>query len=278
MSIRMIRMICGSGLLLALCGCSGSSQGGVTGAISKGTAPWLTVNLATRHVEYFAEAPSLTRSAVRAAPTTAADELVFRRVAVGGRDVFVGVYHVTQAQWSLIAGSQPWLDVDDGICSHATADGPTQPAYNLAHLTVVMALSGFTLPSGAQLDLPTDEEWTAACGVDSGWWWGPTATAQELAANAVVRESVVTFDRLTAGNGMDTGGPLPVGSRAPNALGLYDMLGNLWQWTKAGTSVRGGSWHNSAQTCRAEVRAEASAGVTTTVDHALIGARVVLRP
>jgi len=42
--------------------------------------------------------------------------------------------------------------------------------------------------------------------------------------------------------------------------------------------VRGGSWYDTASLARAEVRAGAGQGLAADVDHALIGARLVLIP
>jgi formylglycine-generating enzyme required for sulfatase activity len=263
-------------MVLAGCGVSAGGGGGSDGladAVSADTAPYAILDLGSHAITW--------RTSIDASDASLRNErMAFRRVSVGSSQALVGVFEVTQAQWQRLwgstpPGSWPWQDVPNGICATATAHGGDRPAYNLDQETVTSVISGLSLAGGARLAIPSSAQWTAACGTASGWWWGSSATTAQLAANAVVRESVISPARLSGG--VDTGGPLSVGARAASPNGFYDLHGNVWEMLSDGTA-RGGSWRDSSTQSRSESLLGAAEGYHAELDHALVGARLVLIP
>lgn len=100
-------------------------------------------------------------------------------------------------------------------------------------------------PASPGYRLPTEAEWEYACRAGTGG-----ARYGELDAIAWYR-----------GNSGER--PRPVGGRQPNAFGLHDMLGNVWEWCWDRYDpevygdyrvLRGGGWFDAHWSCRASVR------------------------
>lgn len=142
------------------------------------------------------------------------------------KDFWLGVYPVTQRQQFLAHGN-----IDQCTFTNE-ADSATRPANggsnkifrnntnvtgNPSSPSVLRSLRSVT---GVNLDLPTEAQWEFACraGVDaalySGWDLDGMTTSDRLGELA-----------WYAGN--SSGETHPVGEKAPNAFGLYDMLGNV---------------------------------------------------
>lgn len=130
------------------------------------------------------------------------------------------------------------------------------------------------LPAGYEYNLPTEAQWEYACRAGTT---GPTYVGMNTAENV---GNIAWYSGNAAsgyaGRAVRNGaGPRAVAQKQPNAWGLYDMYGNIWQWCRdwygpyAGGSVtdpvgpangsgrvnRGGSFGNSATDERAARRA-----------------------
>jgi formylglycine-generating enzyme required for sulfatase activity len=127
--------------------------------------------------------------------------------------------------------------------------------------------------TGLKLVLPTEAQWEYACraGSDTAIYSGPIPDAGEAPM----------LDPIAWWSSNSWRGTHPVGRLAPNAWGLYDMLGNVWEWcidsprsygaapvvdpvgpTEHGDSrvLRGGSWDNPARYCRSAFRGRSVPG------------------
>ncbi len=182
--------------------------------------------------------------------------------------VFMTVFELTQSQWSLMAATTlplaartPWTSAAIGGTPDAEA-----PAFgmSLAETRSLVAAASARYPGAFKV--PTSAQWEYACraGTIGSYSWGETRDGS-IATWAVVAET----------RGISTG-PQRVGPRLPNAFGLYDMHGNLWEHTDDNTAlcaVRGGSWIDSMPMARSANRIL----LDPATPHALVGARLVFR-
>ncbi len=164
----------------------------------------------------------------------------------------IGKYEVTVSQWQacVVAGGCAYRDQEAG----PKEDLPVRNASWDDAEQYVKWLSSVT---GGRYRLPTEAEWeyAARAGTQSRYWWGDKMQG----GKANCKDCVSQWDRNA---------PAVVGSYAPNAFGLYDMNGNVWEWVSdcwhpsfAGAPsdersweekdcrqrvLRGGSWRNDA--------------------------------
>jgi formylglycine-generating enzyme required for sulfatase activity len=215
----------------------------------------------------------------------------------------IGKREVTQAEYLAVMGSNPsFFTTKDGNGNPISPDlsRPVetvswQNATNYCAQLTVRERSAGRLPAGYVYRLPTEAEWEYACraGTTTPFHYG-NELRSGMANFDGTYEYLIGEPHHYNPSGIYLGRTTSVGSYAPNAWGLYDMHGNVWErcqdWygtypsgsvsdprgPAAGSYfvVRGGFWSGDARYCRS-ARREISR--PTDRDY-YIGFRVVLAP
>ncbi len=148
------------------------------------------------------------------------------------RPFLLGVHEATQGQYQAVMGENPsgfkgsaylpveqvsWMDAVN-FCNKLSGLEGRKPYYRVAGNVVSVA-------GGNGYRLPTEAEWEYACraGTPAFYGFGDDAGAVGEYAWYVPNSAKTTH---------------PVGQKRPNAWGLYDMLGNVWEWCGDGYDER----------------------------------------
>ena len=176
------------------------------------------------------------------------------------KDFYIGETEVTQALWYAVMGQKPTSDGSAWSSTYGLGDN--YPAYNISWNDCQEFISKLNQLTGLTFRLPTEAEWEyAARG-------GNKATTQTLYSGSNTIGDVAWYD------GNSSSSTHAVAGKSANALGLYDMSGNVWEWCNdwygsygsgaqtdpTGPSsgsfrvLRGGSWFRDATGCRVAYR------------------------
>jgi formylglycine-generating enzyme required for sulfatase activity len=182
---------------------------------------------------------------------------------------YMGVTEVTQAQYQAIMGENP-----------SDFKGETNPVETVAWNEATEFCKKVSEKTRQEVRLPTEAEWEYAC----------RAGSKTRFCFGDAREGLGDYAWYNANSGNTTH---PVGQKKPNAWGLYDMHGNVFEWcsdwygeyaagpaadptgpaTGSDRVLRGGCWFSNPLPCRSAGRLASGQGHRHTING--FGLRVV---
>ena len=154
-----------------------------------------------------------------------ADEYPAHEVTIS-KPFYMGIYELTQAQWKAVMGTEPWMtETGEGEKMAAAQPRPEgfddYPAVWMNSYDAIEFCRKLSKKTGMSVSLPTEAQWEYACRagstttfsfgddlsklIDHGWYGGLKDGQKEDYAHRV-------------------------GQLKPNAWGLYDMHGNVWEF------------------------------------------------
>jgi formylglycine-generating enzyme required for sulfatase activity len=174
----------------------------------------------------------------------------------------MGKFEVTQAQYQAIMGNNP-----------SRFKGANRPVETVSWNDAVEFCQRLSKKTGRTYRLPSEAEWeyAARAGTTTPFYFGETITADLANYNG-------NYTYASAPKGEYREQTTDVGSFPPNAFGLYDMHGNVWEWcldtwhdnyngaptdgsawidkndNQSQKLLRGGSWSDLPRDCRSAYR------------------------
>ncbi|MHB1034770.1 MAG: SUMF1/EgtB/PvdO family nonheme iron enzyme [Pirellulales bacterium] len=214
------------------------------------------------------------------------------------RPFYLGTYEVTQAEYEQVVGKNPsWLSPSgkgkDRAAGLETNRFPVEMVSWNDATAFCRRMSSLPaeIQAGRVHRLPTEAEWEYACRADTRTAFCDGDSLSSTQANCDGR---VPYGAAAKGPYLER--TSRVGSYKPNAWGLYDLHGNVWEWCadwygenyyrdspaedppgpNSGDCrvLRGGSWYSPAASCRSAFRAY----YTPTVSPSYVGFRVLCQP
>lgn len=128
-------------------------------------------------------------------------------------DFYLGKYEVTQQLWFVIMNSNPSKQVNDRF-----------PVHNVSWDDCQLFIQRLNAITGRNFRLPTETEWEYAAKANLGSNGKLTETPYKYAGTNTDLASYAWYSSTSSGS------IHIVGSKKPNAFGLYDMSGNVIEW------------------------------------------------
>ncbi|MDR1534859.1 MAG: formylglycine-generating enzyme family protein [Planctomycetota bacterium] len=189
---------------------------------------------------------------------------------------YLGIYEVTQKQWQAVMGTNP-----------SRFKGDRRPVENVSWNDANEFCKKLLDLTSRKFRLPTEAEWEYACRAGTTT---PFNTGATISTDQVNYNGDYVYGNGT--KGVYRKQTTDVGSFLPNAWGLYDMHGNVWEWCSdwygdypkgavsdpkglgSGSNrvLRGGGWSYNPLNCRSATRTRNEPGNRDDGD----GFRVVL--
>jgi len=193
------------------------------------------------------------------------------------QDFFMGETEVTQAQWRAVMGTLP-ENLKGGV-------GDDYPVFKVSWNAIQDFLTVLNGLGVGIYRLPTEAEWEYACRAGTvsppdRFFFGPNLLADDSCGPSALADQYMWW----CGNNSPIG-VKPVAQKLPNAFGLFDTHGNVYEWchdfyqadfystpeatapnplcvnSSSGTRVlRGGSWSIASRFCRSATRSSSTPG------------------